>query len=34
MPLFPGESEQEQLSLIMEVLGVPADHLLQQGERK
>jgi len=28
MPLFPGESEQEQLSLIMEVLGLPDDTLL------
>ena len=34
MPLFPGESEQEQLSLIMEVLGLPAEHILQQGERR
>lgn len=34
MPLFPGESEQEQLSLIMEVCGLPPDHILNQGERR
>jgi dual specificity tyrosine-phosphorylation-regulated kinase 2/3/4 len=28
MPLFPGESEQEQLSLIMEVCGLPPEHIL------
>jgi dual specificity tyrosine-phosphorylation-regulated kinase 2/3/4 len=33
-PIFPGESEIEQLSLIMEVRGVPQDHVLDQSTRK
>lgn len=28
VPLFPGEFEQEQLSLIMEVIGLPDDKIL------
>lgn len=28
VPLFPGESEQEQLSLIMEVIGLPSKDIL------
>jgi dual specificity tyrosine-phosphorylation-regulated kinase 2/3/4 len=27
-PLFPGESEMEQLSLIMEIKGIPPEHIL------
>jgi dual specificity tyrosine-phosphorylation-regulated kinase 2/3/4 len=27
-PIFPGESEQEQLALIMEMKGIPDDYLL------
>jgi dual specificity tyrosine-phosphorylation-regulated kinase 2/3/4 len=34
IPIFPGESEQEQLTLIMEVLGLPEDRILNQGQRK
>ena len=34
IPIFPGESEQEQLSLIIEVLGVPDDRILKQATRK
>ena len=34
VPLFPGESEQEQLSLIMEVIGLPDEHILSQAGRK
>lgn len=34
VPLFPGESEQEQLSLIMEVIGLPARDILAQASRK
>ena len=34
VPLFPGESEQEQLSLIMEVIGLPATDILAQASRK
>jgi len=33
-PIFPGESEMEQLSLIMEVLGEPPEHVLEQSTRK
>ena len=33
-PIFPGESEQEQLALIMEVLDVPPDEVLEQSTRK
>jgi dual specificity tyrosine-phosphorylation-regulated kinase 2/3/4 len=32
-PLFPGESEQEQMLMFIEVLGVPPDSLIQQGSR-
>lgn len=34
VPLFPGESEQEQLSLIMEVIGLPDEQILSQAGRK
>jgi dual specificity tyrosine-phosphorylation-regulated kinase 2/3/4 len=34
IPLFPGESEQEQLSLIMEVIGLPSHDILSQASRK
>jgi dual specificity tyrosine-phosphorylation-regulated kinase 2/3/4 len=27
-PIFPGENEQEQLSLIMEVRGLPSEQIL------
>ncbi|CAF3458002.1 unnamed protein product, partial [Rotaria sp. Silwood2] len=30
-PIFPGENEQEQLSMIMEVVDVPPNHVLEQG---
>ena len=33
-PIFPGESEQEQLSLIMEVRGIPPPRVLIQATRK
>jgi len=33
-PLFPGESEQEQLACIMEVLGVPPEPVLSQATRR
>ncbi|CAF2693770.1 unnamed protein product [Rotaria sp. Silwood2] len=33
-PIFPGENEQEQLSMIMEVVDVPPNHVLEQGTRK
>ncbi|PWN25818.1 kinase-like protein, partial [Jaminaea rosea] len=33
-PLFPGENEQEQLSCIMEVLGVPDRYLVDRSSRK
>ena len=32
-PLFPGESEKEQLALIMEVIGMPPKAVLSQGSR-
>ncbi|CAO3598336.1 unnamed protein product [Absidia cylindrospora] len=34
IPLFPGESEQEQLGCIMEVLGLPDRHVIDQSSRK
>ena len=34
VPLFPGESEQEQLSLIMEVIGLPSSSILSTATRK
>lgn len=33
-PIFPGESEEEQLALIMEVRGAPPDEVLEQSTRK
>jgi len=32
-PLFPGESEHDQLGYIMEICGVPPKNLLQQATR-
>jgi len=32
-PIFPGENEQEQLSLIMEVRGLPLEQILDQSTR-
>ena len=34
VPIFPGESEHEQLSLIMQVIGLPEDYLLEQSMRR
>ena len=34
LPLFPGESECEQLLCIMQVCGVPPEHILDQATRK
>ncbi|ORY99136.1 kinase-like domain-containing protein [Syncephalastrum racemosum] len=33
-PLFPGENEQEQLACIMEIQGIPADHLVEKSTRR
>jgi hypothetical protein len=33
-PLFPGENEVEQLSCIMEVLGVPSEDLIATATRR
>ena len=33
-PIFPGENEQEQLSLIMELRGLPPDSVLDQATRR
>ncbi len=33
-PIFPGENEQEQLSCIMEVLGVPEKDFVNRSSRK
>ena len=33
-PLFPGENEKEQLSMIMEVIGVPPEKLFKKAKRK
>ena len=33
-PLFPGESEKEQMQYLMEVLGLPPAHLLERSTRK
>ena len=33
-PIFPGENEQEQLSCIMEVLGVPEKDFINRSSRK
>jgi len=33
-PIFPGENEEEQLACIMEVMGVPASYIIEQGSRK
>ena len=33
-PIFPGESEQEQLSCIMEVLGLPEKDFVNRSSRK
>lgn len=34
LPIFPGESEQEQLACIMEVIGVPDRYLIEQSTRR
>lgn len=34
VPIFPGESEQEQLSLIIEVNGLPDEKLLKNASRR
>jgi len=34
MPIFPGESEHEQLMLLMEVLGLPDIYLLERSGRR
>ncbi|CAF3164871.1 unnamed protein product [Rotaria socialis] len=33
-PIFPGENEQEQLAMIMEVIDLPPSHVLEQGTRR
>jgi serine/threonine protein kinase len=33
LPIFPGEDEYEQLAMFMETLGLPPEHLLDQGTR-
>jgi len=32
LPLFPGTSEYKQVARIVEMLGVPPDHMLRQGK--
>jgi serine/threonine protein kinase len=34
IPIFPGESESEQLSLLMEVIGLPEMSLVDISQRK
>jgi len=34
IPIFPGESESEQLSLLMEVIGLPDMELLEVSSRR
>lgn len=33
-PIFPGENEQEQLSCIMEVMGLPDKQMVDKSSRK
>ena len=33
-PLFPGETEQDQMMCLLETLGLPPSHLLEQATRK
>jgi dual specificity tyrosine-phosphorylation-regulated kinase 2/3/4 len=33
-PIFPGDSEQDQMSRIMEMIGVPSREVMAQSERK
>jgi dual specificity tyrosine-phosphorylation-regulated kinase 2/3/4 len=33
-PIFPGEDETDQLSLMMEVFGIPPSDVLKEGQRK
>lgn len=33
-PLFAGEDEEEQLAMIIEVIGLPSTDLVEQGRRK
>ena len=34
MPIFPGESEHEQLMLLMEVIGLPEPYILDRANRR
>ena len=34
IPIFPGESEKEQLALIMQVFGKPPLHILEHAQRR
>lgn len=34
MPIFPGESEHEQLMLLMEVIGLPDPYILERSSRR
>lgn len=34
IPIFPGESEQDQLACIMEIIGVPPRYLIEQSSRR
>jgi dual specificity tyrosine-phosphorylation-regulated kinase 2/3/4 len=34
IPIFPGESEHEQLSLIIQVIGLPDEDLLRKSSRR
>ena len=34
VPIFPGESEQEQLALIMQVFGAPSMKVLSKAQRR
>jgi dual specificity tyrosine-phosphorylation-regulated kinase 2/3/4 len=33
-PLFPGNNEQEQLELIMEICGIPSNEIINQSRKK
>lgn len=33
-PIFPGEDETDQLSLMMEVFGIPSAEVLKESQRK
>lgn len=34
IPIFPGESESEQLMLLMEVIGLPEMEVLEESQRR